>query len=426
MPYISIFHYFFLGVQCFMCMYMAVSFILFRRKDNLYFFLFLFFSFLNFYALNHKLFNISTTEFENSKLLKILFNPIAALVAGFYYLFVIQFLEFEKTNKILYYFLYLNVVINMIVGLVFSIMEFFEIEYFKYFISLAILGYAASFLNIIFLYKSTLRYSKIILLGAFTTTVGSSIGLISIVIYGKTPPIEIHFFSEIGILIDMFVYSIAINIKWNDSEKFLLQEYIERSIVVSNERQRIASEMHDELGGNLTSLMYLAHNLKDKTSKNDQVDKIIQTSSGISESINEIVWALNQEQNQLADWVLFVRGKTAEMFENASLQYAIHSPANIPERILSNLEKRNLYLVVKEAVNNAIKHSKASQYEVNMNFENGIHILVQDNGQGFIENGTPKTGGGNGLKNMKRRMEEIGGTIAWSNGEGTKVKVSLL
>ncbi|MGL4631314.1 MAG: tetratricopeptide repeat-containing sensor histidine kinase [Leadbetterella sp.] len=191
------------------------------------------------------------------------------------------------------------------------------------------------------------------------------------------------------------------------------------------ERQRIASEMHDELGGNLTSLMYLAHNLKDKSTKNDQVDKIIQTSGNISESINEIVWALNQEQNQLADWVMYVRGKTAEMLENASVQYSFDISETIPERTLSNLEKRNLYLVVKEAINNALKHSNASEYSVSMNFETGIDIKIRDNGQGFVENGAPKTGGGNGLKNMKSRMEEIGGTIDWRNGQGTTVDISL-
>jgi signal transduction histidine kinase len=191
------------------------------------------------------------------------------------------------------------------------------------------------------------------------------------------------------------------------------------------ERQRIASEMHDELGGNLTSLMYLAHNLKDKATKNAQVDKIIQTSGNISESINEIVWALNQEQNQLSDWVFYVRGKTAELFENAGVNYKFNILEPVPDRTLSNIEKRNLYLVVKEAINNALKHSKASHYEVNMDFESSISIEIKDNGIGFIENGSPKTGGGNGLKNMSRRIEEIGGTIAWSNGEGTSVKIKI-
>jgi two-component system, NarL family, sensor kinase len=224
----------------------------------------------------------------------------------------------------------------------------------------------------------------------------------------------------------LVVFALLASLFFNNYKKDQQTKALEAELnTQKTERQRIASEMHDELGGNLTSLMYLAHNLKDKASKNKEVDKIIQTSGNISDSINEIVWALNQEQNQLADWVFYVRGKTAELFENAGVHYTYTISDPIPERTLSNIEKRNLYLVVKEAINNAIKHSKANKYEVKMNFETGISISIKDNGIGFIKKGTPKAGGGNGLKNMSRRMEEIGGSIAWSNGEGTTVDIKL-
>ncbi len=190
------------------------------------------------------------------------------------------------------------------------------------------------------------------------------------------------------------------------------------------ERQRIASEMHDELGGNLTSLMYVAHNIKTQIPDNQAVNKIIQTSFEIADSINEIVWALNQEQNSLSDWVLYVRGRTAEMLENAGINYQFEI-SEIPEKQLSNVEKRNLYLVIKEAINNAIKHAQATKIEVLMNFKDAIFISINDNGKGFIENGSPKTGSGNGLKNMKKRMTEIGGNIDWKNGNGTTVELYI-
>jgi two-component system, NarL family, sensor kinase len=222
------------------------------------------------------------------------------------------------------------------------------------------------------------------------------------------------------------LFGLLASLFFNNYKKNQVTKALEAELnTQKTERQRIAAEMHDELGGNLTSLMYLAHNLKDKASKNKEVDKIIQTSGNISDSINEIVWALNQEQNLLADWVFYVRGKTAELFENAGVHYTYTISEPIPERTLSNIEKRNLYLVVKEAINNAIKHSKASKYEVNIDFVTGISISIRDNGIGFIENGTPKAGGGNGLKNMSRRIEEIGGRITWSNGEGTTVEIKI-
>jgi two-component system, NarL family, sensor kinase len=224
----------------------------------------------------------------------------------------------------------------------------------------------------------------------------------------------------------LVVFALLASLFFNNYKKDQQTKALEAELAIQKtERQRIASEMHDELGGNLTSLMYLTHNLKDKASKNKEVDKIIQISGNISDSINEIVWALNQEQNLLADWVFYVRGKTAELFENAGVKYTYTISEPIPERTLSNIEKRNLYLVVKEAINNAIKHSKANTYQVNMDFANGINLIIKDNGIGFVENGTPKAGGGNGLKNMSRRMAEICGSIAWSNGEGTTVEIKL-
>ncbi len=195
-----------------------------------------------------------------------------------------------------------------------------------------------------------------------------------------------------------------------------------------NERQRIASEMHDELGGNLTSLMYLAHNLKLKNTEsidNQQVDKIIKTSSEISESINEIVWALNQNQNSLADWVFYTKGKIVELLENSDVEYSIHIPNAIPDKILSNLEKRNLYLVVKEAVNNSIRHAQAKTIEIKMDFEKQIIVEISDDGIGFAEKNDQKAGTGNGLKNMRYRMTEIGGKIDWQNSKGTKVSISI-
>jgi signal transduction histidine kinase len=425
MSYISIFHYFFIGVLCFQCMYMAVSFVLFKRKDTFFFFLFLLLSIPNFCVLNYSLFNVSVTEFENSKLLKILYYPISCIIIGFYYLFIIQFLEFKSNNKKLFHFLYLNVIIDIAVGVVFCVLEYLNIAYLNAFVALAFLGYLSSIFTIYFLFKSKLKYSRIILLGCISSSLGSSLGLIMIYIYGNKPPVEPHLLTEIGMLFDVFIYSIALNLKWNESEKSLLQEQIEKSFVVSKERQRIASEMHDELGGNLTSLIYSAHNLKEKSHQEGHIEKIIKSSGEISDSINEIVWALYQEQNTLEDWVVFVRERTSEMLENTELKYRFHVPESIPKVELTNEVKRSLYLVVKEAINNVIKHAHATKIDIYFRLKKEINIEIRDNGIGFLENGSPKAGGGNGLKNMSRRMEEIGGTIAWSNGEGTRVKISL-
>jgi two-component system, NarL family, sensor kinase len=192
------------------------------------------------------------------------------------------------------------------------------------------------------------------------------------------------------------------------------------------ERQRIAAEMHDELGGNLTSLMYVAHQSKMKTSDNENVDKIMQISSNISDNINEIVWSLNQEKNSLKDWVIYCKGRLADILDNSALEYHFNISAKIPERTLDYTQKRNLYLVIKEAVNNAIKHANASSIVLNFDFNEGILIEIIDNGLGMTPNPNTKAGTGNGLRSMNQRIEEIGGKIDWKNHNGTTVVVKLI
>lgn len=193
----------------------------------------------------------------------------------------------------------------------------------------------------------------------------------------------------------------------------------------NKERQRISREMHDDLGGNLTSLIYSAHILKSQQPDNQQIAKIANIADDISETINEIVWSLNALQNKLSNWVFYTKGRLSELLENSDLDFKFEIPENLPERTLSDEQKRNLYLVVKEAVNNTIKHAKATTVSIKMNFEQGIAIQIQDNGIGFNDSTKTKTGSGNGLSNMKSRMEEIDGKISWKNQNGTLVEISL-
>lgn len=193
----------------------------------------------------------------------------------------------------------------------------------------------------------------------------------------------------------------------------------------NKERQRISREMHDDLGGNLTSLIYSAHILKSQQPDNQQIAKIANIADDISETINEIVWSLNALQNKLSNWVFYTKGRLSELLENSDLDFKFEIPENLPERTLSDEQKRNLYLVVKEAVNNTIKHAKATTVSIKMNFEQGIAIQIQDNGIGFNDSTKTKTGSGNGLSNMKSRMEEIDGKISWKNQDGTLVEISL-
>lgn len=228
------------------------------------------------------------------------------------------------------------------------------------------------------------------------------------------------------------LFSLIAGIGFYSFRKNQLTKNLEAKLEAQNrERQRIGREMHDDLGGNLTSLIYSTHLLKTQYPDSKQVSKISSISTDISETINEIVWSLNAQQNKLADWVFYTKGRMSELLENSDLDYKFEVPEIIPERTLSDEQKRNLYLVVKEAVNNSIKHSGATKLSVKLDFnssppnEGGVFIKIQDNGTGFNDTAKTKTGSGNGLSNMKARMEEIDGKISWKNEGGTVVEIKI-
>lgn len=173
------------------------------------------------------------------------------------------------------------------------------------------------------------------------------------------------------------------------------------------ERQRIAREMHDEIGSGLSIIHLLSNNLG---YQNEKTMKVAETSNLLINQMNEIIWSMNLEQDNLEDFVTYIRYQSGQMLSSVNMDYVFEIPDEIPKSGISGIKRRNIYLVVKEALHNIIKHSGASLVNIKMNFENGILITISDNGKGIPENmldaGNPY---GNGMKNMFYRMNEIGG-----------------
>ncbi|WP_304232462.1 tetratricopeptide repeat protein [Jiulongibacter sediminis] len=197
-------------------------------------------------------------------------------------------------------------------------------------------------------------------------------------------------------------------------QNLLLEEQINSQ---NRERQRIAAELHDEIGGNLTSMMYMAVGLKNGNNIDQKAEKIIQTSADISGSMNEIIWSLTHDQSSMQDWLLFIRSRLSDMLENAGVNYSFEVQSDEEWIDLSAHEKRNLYLILKEAVNNAIRHSGADQISIAINSD---EIVVKDNGSGFPSD----YNSGNGLRNMKERAQKIGRNIEWVSNQGTEVRLT--
>jgi two-component system, NarL family, sensor kinase len=188
------------------------------------------------------------------------------------------------------------------------------------------------------------------------------------------------------------------------------------------ERQRIAREMHDEIGSGLSTILYLSHSLGTTPEKAGKVPEIART---LMTQMNEIIWSMNSEQDHLDDFVAYVRHQTSQFLDSVEMDYRFEIPGHLPDLTISGMKRRNIYLVIKEALHNAVKHSGADMVIVKMDFSAGIFISIADNGRGVPA--SAQNPFGNGMKNMQHRIDQVGGelTVRNENGFAIEIRMSL-
>jgi len=204
---------------------------------------------------------------------------------------------------------------------------------------------------------------------------------------------------------------------------------LEKQHAIDAERNRISRDMHDEIGSGLTHIALLSELIQtqkktDFAIKND-LGNISIAARKLVESMSEIIWALNPQNDSLENLLAYIREQMQQNFEPFNLRLKVNFPDEVLPVKLSNEQRRNLYLVTKEALNNVLKHSAAKTVNLSLCIDQGQLIFsVCDDGQGLPPNITKP--GGNGLKNMRKRMEDIGGTIEWiKQKKGVKVVYAL-
>jgi len=205
---------------------------------------------------------------------------------------------------------------------------------------------------------------------------------------------------------------------------------LEKQAAVDAERNRISRDMHDEIGSGLTHIALLSELIQtqQKTERAIKTDlgNISAAARKLVESMSEIIWALNPQNDSLENLLAYIREQMQQLFEPFDLILKIDFPEEVPQIKLSNEQRRNLYLVTKEALNNVMKHAQAERVTLLLDCEmNRLTFEVSDDGVGLpLKIGRPT---GNGLKNMRKRMEDIGGTISWRMPQkGLKVIYTLI
>ena len=193
-------------------------------------------------------------------------------------------------------------------------------------------------------------------------------------------------------------------------EAFEQQKKIDRAL--EDERDRIAAEMHDDLGSGLNSIRFMIGQIEkpildEKVS--EQLERIESYASDSIEHMQGIIWAMNSNYDQLSELISYTRRYVLEYFEDYEIDCKANLLEDLPDISISGEKRRNIFLCVKEGVHNIVKHAKASQVHLRFSLGQAFTIELQDNGLGFYTENVRN--GGNGLRNMGRRMEKIGGEM---------------
>jgi signal transduction histidine kinase/ligand-binding sensor domain-containing protein len=210
-------------------------------------------------------------------------------------------------------------------------------------------------------------------------------------------------------------------------------EILERRSALDRERARIAKDIHDDLGHDLTQIALLS----DLTAQNAEqpplgeelqvhLRQIASTAKQGMRSLDETVWAINPRNDTLADLIDYVGQFVVESLRAAEIRCHLNLPDHPPQRTIPSEARHHLFLAVKEAINNVLRHAHASEVTLGITLSgDAMTIQIGDNGRGFVVGATPESTQ-DGVRNMNQRMIDVGGSfsVCSSPGQGTRVTLS--
>ena len=208
----------------------------------------------------------------------------------------------------------------------------------------------------------------------------------------------------------------------------LYRTRVTRLRAIERLRIQIAANLHDDVGARLTKVAMVTE-LVDRETKDSHPNKphirnIFSTIREITQAMDEIVWTINPKNDTLDNLANYVFQYAQDYFQDTGVSCRLDVPAQLPDRPLSTEVRHNLFMAVKEALNNTLKHAEASEVRIGLGVADGrMTITITDNGRGFlIDQARAK---GNGLENMTRRLAQIGGRLVLESAPGSGTSIRL-
>ena len=204
---------------------------------------------------------------------------------------------------------------------------------------------------------------------------------------------------------------------------------MEKSKAVEQERTRIAMDLHDEIGSELTRLQLLCHRSEVVIKKlgipetPQSISEIRQVTNKLVAALDEMVWVVRPTNDNLEHVIGYLTQYASTFFENSTITCKTDMPLQLPDAEIPGPVRHNLYLALKEALNNIVKHAGATEVLLEVNIEEQQLLLsVHDNGKGIDSKEGERFK--RGLVSMRRRMQLNGGSfsIRVNDRQGTTVQ----
>ncbi|MBK8700655.1 MAG: hypothetical protein IPN29_14430 [Saprospiraceae bacterium] len=203
---------------------------------------------------------------------------------------------------------------------------------------------------------------------------------------------------------------------------------IEKQTAIEKERNRISAEMHDDLGSGLTRIRFLsdkALRFATDNEEREEIKKIASHSNDLVRNMGEIIWAMNSRFDNAESLISYMRRFASEYLDENGIDLEFESSENEDNVSLSGEKRRNIFLVLKEILHNAVKYSGASKIIIHINSTPNFTIHIREIGGMGFDPITSSTSG-NGIFNMQKRMANVGGTLVFeqtASGMETRVMV---
>lgn len=226
--------------------------------------------------------------------------------------------------------------------------------------------------------------------------------------------------------------AVGLSVRIIEQKKYQYQlQRAEQEHALERERARIAQDLHDDLGSYLTRISLLSGLVRADKDNPDQVEthaiKLSQSADHTVRALEEIVWAVRPGSDSLQSLVDYVTHFASELFEDTPTRCRLDLPNELPALPLPPDFRHNIFLVVKEALTNVLKHASAKEVHVQFKIsDQALEISIQDDGTGLVP-APPKTEGQqHGLQNMRQRAEALGGKLYHEGAAGKGTVVTLV